>query len=657
MIPAEFLQDRRNLDNLLQYLSSELWRVRGERQPLEERWGRIQALYRAEPETPEKTFPWKGAANLVIPVVATDVDTTVAGLMGALWANKNLWATEALRPDWIDFSARLQECLGWAQDAELSMYDVTAEWLLEMTKLGTGILKWRYRRETKLMYEWRETANGTLAQMVRRMAYNRPEVRRVALADFYIPGSATDIEEAPWCAERVTLNWQQLESRVRQGIYLPETLDRIGYYWRQTQPRTEFQQYLNIQEQLDNFVPGFGDRFEFFEFWTNYDIMRRGEPQSLLCTVHVPTMTYARVDFNPFFNQEKPYAAARFIRQEGRFYGLGLGHILDPFQEEISAMHCQRLDSGTVKNASVFKGKRGTGVKADEAIWPGRVILMDDPINDLVPMNMGAGLTGSTIGDEEFTLQYARQRSSISDYQRGGAGNPAISYSAATTTVEMLRQGKLRLDQVLREAQSALGKVGRGVTELYQQFDQQGKFYMVMGDKDGAQLQQVLTFPLDMVRSGVAIRVTATSAQLSKEAQVRTNQIVFSMVMQFYQQMMQAMGVAFNPQIPPPMQQMAMAWINGGMVLARRILDEYDIQDVDRIIPDFGAPSGQPTQNPGQPTLNGGPPVAPGFAQPQGFPAVDPRVPGALGAGPSGTYNIGGFGGGLAGTGGLQQRY
>lgn len=650
MIPAEYLQDRRNLDNLLQYLTSELQRVRSERLPMEQDWARIQVMYRSQPETPERTFPWKGAANLVIPVIATDTDTTVAGLMGALWANKNLWSTEALRPDWIDFSARLQECLAWAQDAELNMYDVTAEWVLELAKLGTGILKWRYKRENKLMYEWREMPNGVLSQMVKRMASNRPEVRRVALPDFYIPGTASDIDEAPWCGERVTLNWAQLEARVRQGIYLPETLDRIGYYWRQNQARTEFQQYQNVQEQLDNFIPGFGDRFEFFEFWTNYDIMRRGEPQALLCTVHVPTMTYARVDFNPFFNQEKPYAAARFIRQEGRFYGLGLGHILDPFQEEISAMHCQRLDSGTVRNAAVFKGKRGSGVKADEQIWPGRVILMDDPANDLVPMNMGAGMAGSTIGDEEFTLQYARQRSSISDYQRGGAGNPAISYSAATTTVEMLRQGKLRLDQVLREIQSALGKVGRGVTELYQQFDQQGKFYMVMGEKDGAQLQQVLTFPLDMVRSGVAIRVTATSAQLSKEAQVRTNQIVFGMVMQFYQQMMQAMSIAFNPQVPPPMQQMAGAWIQGGMVLARRILDEYDIQDVDRIIPDFGGANGQGAPV-GPQAYGGGAPMGQGLAQPPGLSNLGTGYAGAPGPGPGSAYFGAGAGSGASGTG------
>lgn len=646
MIPYQLLQDRRNIDNLLQYLVFELQRARGERQPLEEDWARYQIKYRGKPEFPEKTFPWKGAANLVSQVVATDVDVTVAGLMGTLFASPNLWSTEALRPDWIEFAARLQEFLAWSQEHELGMYKVCTDWITEIVKLGTGILKWRYLRETKQMYEWREQPGGVLAQMVRRMATNRPDVGRVALADFYGPSTAGSIIQMPWCGERLSLSWSQLESRVRSGIYLPETLDRIGYHWRQNNGRSPFAQYQNVQEQLDNFVPGYNDRFEFFEFWTQYDIMRQGEPVSLVCTVHVPTMTYARIDFNPFFNQEAPYAEARFITQEGRFYGIGLGEILEMAQDEATAMHNQRVDGNTVRNAPVFKYRKGSGVRPDEPIWPGRMIGMENPESDLQAMVMGVGAS-SSIPDEEFLLNYVARRSAISDYQRGGAGNPAISYSAATTTVEMLRQGRLRLDQVLREIQSGLSKCGRGVVELYQQFDQGGKPFYVMGQQDGAMVQQVLHFPLDLLRSGVAIKVTATSAQLNKETQIRTNQIVLGMTMQFYQQMIQAAQIAANPQLPPELRFWAFQWMQGGTVLARRILDEYDIQDLDRIIPDIGAMNGQ-GQGAGPPTYGGGAPVAQGSPQPSGLPPGMFGGAGANGAGPSLPPQLYGGAGGMS---------
>lgn len=645
MIPYQYLQDRRNVDNLLQYLTSELWRARSERAPVEADWARYQLKYRHKPEFAEKTFPWKGASNLVIPVIATDVDTTVAGIMGILYANPNLWTPDPTRPDWINFASHLGEFLQWAQETELGMYNVCTDWITEIVKLGTGVLKWRYMRESKQVFEWREQPGGVLAQMVNRMLVNRPDVRRVALADFYTTGSTTELQDAPWCGERLGLTWSQLEQRVRSGIYLPETLDRIGYWWRQSQPRTEFQTYLNVQQQLDNFVPGYGDKFEFFEFWTNYDIMRIGEPVSVVCTVHVPTMTYARIDFNPFFGQDYPYAVARFIRQEGRFLGLGLCEILEHFQDEITTMHNQRIDGNTVRNAPVFKGKRGSGVKADEAIWPGRTVIMADPEKDLVPLLMGTG-ADQTIGAEEFTLNYARQRSGVSDYQRGGAGNPAISYSTATTTVEMLRQGRLRLDQFLREVQNGLSRVGLGVVELYQQFDQGGKPYSVLGPQDGQVVQQVLRFPLDLVRSGINIKVTATNAQLNKETQIRTNQLIFGMVMQFYQQMMQAMTYALSPQVPQPMQAMAMAWVQGGVVLARRILDEYNIQDSDRIIPDlFGGPTNVGQPGFGAPPIYGGAPVPAGPPQPSGIPALGGGYPGPNGNGARPPLITGGVGG------------
>jgi hypothetical protein len=225
-------------------------------------------------------------------------------------------------------------------------------------------------------------------------------------------------------------------------------------------------------------------------------------------------------------------------------------------------------------------------------------------------------------------LQYARQRSGVSDYQRGGAGNPAISYSTATTTIELLKQGKLRLDQVLREVQAALTETGQRVVELMQQFDQVGKPYLVMGDKDGQVVEQVLHFPLDTIRLGVAIKTTATNAQLNRETKIRTDQIIMGLVMQFYQQLFGAMQVVVNPQLPPPLRVLAVQMIQGGTVLARRILDTYGTQDLDRIIPDMEQLNGLTQQLGGitgaQPQPgSGGAPMGPGAGGPPGLP-VDP---------------------------------
>jgi len=625
----------RRVSELLDWLIQELRQAQSDRQELEADWIRFARLYRARPKDPFNDFPFKGASNLVIPVIPTDVETTVAELMGVMFGAPNLWSTEGLRPDWLQFAARLEEFLEWAQEAELGMYNVLNDWALDLVKLGTGILKTRYKRENKTVFEWREVGLGqTVQQMARRMVANRPDVSWVPLANFYTSATTNKLEDAMWCAERLELTWDQLQRRVREGVYRPDLIDRIGAHWRQSISTSEFDGYQTEQEVLDKLIPGLRDKFELFEFWPKFDILGIGETLPLVCTIHVPSSTYARIDFNPFFHQEPPYSAARFIRKEGRFYGIGMCEVDEMAQEEVSAMHNQRIDNGTIRNTAAFIARRGIGLKQDEPWWPGRIMLVDDP-EGVKPFPVGYEAQ-STVPEEELVINYYRQRAGISDYDRGGAGNPAISYSTATTTIQMLQQGRKLRDQTLREMNSAVAQVGQRVVELYQQFDQQGKVYQVMGDKDGAVVNEVLHFPLDAIRTGVAIKVTATSSQLNKETKIRTDQIIFGLVTQFYQQMFQGMSIVVNPQIPAPLRVLAAQMVQGGLILARRILDNYEEQDLDSILPDLDQLtrlSGQVGQLLGSAPVGalagpGGAPVG------QGAPGVG-GLPPLLGGGPS----------------------
>ena len=626
-----------NANMLKDWLIFELQTERANRSELEQDWIRYEQVYRARPKSKVKDFPFQGAANLVIDIAATDVDTTVAGLLGVLFGSPNLWSCEALKPEMLDYAPRLEEFLEWAQEQELGMYNVMTDFILQLTKLGTSIMKQRYRREQKLMYQWREGPQGTIEQMQLKLKTDRPDVQVVSLANFYLPATALNIQDSPWVAERLELTWTQLENRVKAGIYLPDSLYRIGAFWRGQQAPTPYNNFQSAQEQLDHFLPSFRDKFELFEFNTEFDIFGIGEPVKLICTIHEPTQTYLRIDLNPAFNQEYQYSAARFLRQNGRFYGIGLCEILEMKQEEISTMHNQRIDNGTIRNTTLFKAQKGTGVKADEPIWPGRIFLVED-INQFEPMPMGYE-SGSTLPEEMALIDYARSRSGVSDYQRGGAGNPAISYSTATTTVQMLQQGRLRLDQTLREVQAATSETGQRVVEMYQQYNPGGKPYLVMGAKDGQLVEEVLRFPLDTIRMGVAIKVTATNAQLNKETKIRTDQIIYGMVNQMYTQLFQAMAILVNPQYPPAMRVLAAQMMQGGLILSYRILDSYGQQDIDRILPDMEQLNGVVQQLIGlgvgpQPAIGaGGGQLGPGPSQASGLPALPAGVSGMYGTG------------------------
>lgn len=583
------------------------------------------------PKAESNNFPFPNSSNLVIPIVATDVDTIYSRLMGMYFASESLWVARATRPDMVEFAPRLEEFMGWAQENELNIYEPISNWLLETVKLGTGVLKTRYTREYKKVYEFREIgmADGsvqTLERQARILLKDRPEVSHVPLWNFYVPPGYSDLQQMPWCAERIPLTWSQLVRRWQHGIYTG--LDQLGQHWARSKGHM-IEQNL---DRMDNYIPQQGDKFEVFEFWLDWDIDADGQDEAIVCTIHPETRTFLRIDFNPFFNQEKPYDFSRYFRIENRFYGIGVAEMLKVFQDEVSTMHNQRLDSYSVSNAALFVALKTGNIKQDEPLWPGRILLVDD-LNEIKPLQLGSPL-GQDIGQERMTLEYGRQRTGVNDWV-AGFDSPGANYATATTAVQQLREGAKRIDQTLRENRRCLSNVGMRVAELYQQFNQGGKPYLAMGQKDGEMVATVLRFPLEIIRAGVAIDVRATSASQNKEVEIRTNMMVMQQVTQYYMQLIQAMQLMLNPQLPPQIQRAAHDAVVGGSVMMRRILDAHGMQDVDKIVPDI-----QEILNAGQQqigalagALSGGAPMAPGLGQPPGIQALPPGAGGTQGAG------------------------
>lgn len=630
MIPPHLVEPRA-VEALIQYLQREIFQAIGDRRSLEDRWIRFEKAYKALPEQEIKEFPFLGAANLVIPVVATDVDTIYSRIMGILFAPDSLWATRALRPEMVDYAPRLKEFLQWAQNHELNAYVSTAEFVLELCKLGTGVLKQRYRRETQDVYQFRETQQGISERILTMRIHDSPVQDHVSLYDFLVPATAVDIQSAPWVAERLWLTWDQYMQRVQAGIYMGS--DRI----RRSMAIEKGSHIEVVRQEMDLYRPGLGDKLEIWEAWLKFDVMGRGRPMSIVATMHLPSMSLLRLDFNPFMNQEKPFSSAPFLRQEKRFYGIGLAEMLMPFQDEVSTMHNQRLDNKTLSNSTMMKAKRDAGFKDNEPIFPGRWFHVQD-MGDLEPLKMGTPFD-TTLIDEQATVAYARERTGVNDYMRGTAA-PHTGYSTATTTIELLQQAAKRIDQTLRDIRVCLAESGTRIVELYQQFNQGGKEFFVMGPKDGAMVHQILNFPPELMRYSMGIEVTATSAALNKEVEIRTNSLILQMVTQFNQQMLGWMQILLNPMVPQPLKTLAYQSMVGSSILMRRQLDLHGVQDIDMVVPDV-----REALNAGaQPAV--GPQSPAGLLGAGGAPPT-PGVPG-MAAPAAGVAGLGGLGAGFA---------
>lgn len=565
--------------NLFEYLVEERRRAQRDRAAKEAAWVDYHAAYKAQPADEIKTFPFYGASNLVIPVIATDVDTLYSRLCGMLLEPPSLWSVTAQSPEMEAIAPRINEFLQWAQKNEIDVASPVSDWLLEMMKLGTGVLKTRYHREMRKVFEWRELEGGqTWQQVALLLLKDAPRVDRVPLFDFFVPAGFNNLQDAPWCAEGIAITYQRYLDRVRAGIYTGS--DRIQE-WSANSKGTRAAQDI---AQISGYAASLGNKLQLYEHWVDWDIDEDGLPESLVCTIHEDSMSYVRLDYNPFFNQEKPYSVARFMRDENSFYGIGLAEMLWQFQEEITAMHNQRLDNGTVQNSQTFAvNKQNKNISQQELVYPSKIWLVNDT-NDVKPIALGSTSSASSIQNEAHTLSYAERRVGTNDFVHAQT-SPETTYGTAYSASQMLANSTRRQGEVLRESKRALSEVGTRVLELYQQFHQRGKEYLALGAQDGQLVKMVLQFPQDLIRRGLKVGVTAIDVEMSKDTQIRTNTIIMQLIQQYYTQALQAMSYVVNPQMPEPVRQMALQMVVGGNILARKVLDAYDTQDVDKILP------------------------------------------------------------------------
>ena len=217
-------------------------------------------------------------------------------------------------------------------------------------------------------------------------------------------------------------------------------------------------------------------------------------------------------------------------------------------------------------------------------------------------------------------------RTGISDIQLGNMQN-LPGRTPATTMLSLLQEGSRRPDLTLKDMRyEGLSHVGLRLLMLCQQFisspvDVGGKKLLEMavtalGESPGQFAAQKLLMPLEGIEQGVGVHITATSQSANKEVSRQNFLALLELAGQLYPQVLQLMGVAGqNPMLAPVATQAA----SGLQELFKRLLEEYDIRNPEKILPLGDKPAeAMVPPNPLAALLGGGAGGVPGAAGPAG---------------------------------------
>lgn len=558
---------------LEKYLESELNDAMYEHEDRENRLVEWDRAYVGDPKQAKRNFPWPGAANIEVPVIGIAVDSICARVVNTIFQTEPFWTIRPLRRETEKIAKPLQDYLEWMRKNEFNLYNQARTNVIELVKYGWSWYKVGWEIFRKPCYRLNQNGEIEFYDEVIR----RPCVYHVMNRDVITQAGVEDHEQAEWICHRVRLTNNQLRLRIRDGIY------QINFE-EADKAREDLTDFHEAQKSSPNDAVPLRERFHtLYEFQIDWPYGKDKVPIPMVVTYHRQRKKVVRAVFNPV--GFRTLRKSDFIIREGRKEGIGIARRLWQMQEEISTLHRQQVDNSTLANTRFFVGRKNV-IRAGTQIWPGRVLLANDPAKDLIPYQLGDVYQSQGVL-ETRALAYAERASGVSDYQLGRESSVAGSRATATSTLALIQEGNRRFDLNIRDARDVLGQIGRDIITLNQLFRPSGTAYFVQG-QDGMFTEEILKMPPEFAATKMAVELTATTATINKEVQKQSLIALMGLVNNYYDKVAQAAMILGNPQVPGDIKEFVVKATQGAKYLMDQIVQTFDIKSIDTVVPSLG---------------------------------------------------------------------
>lgn len=621
------------VEEISNWLQNELLEAANRRSDMEEKMNMLMRTYEANPEEERKSFPWDGACNLVVPVAATAVEAVFTRITQAIFGMGDLYSGRQRSANWAEAVEPTIDWLNWVNANVFDAERVYGRWVLSCIKYGTSVIKLPWVRRTREV-RYMDSAGGLVQERI--VLHDGPKPEFIPLEDFFWSNDANttqDIQGCEWVAQRFYTTWKQLKEAELSGDYLE--VDRI-----KENKRTTFKDSESDMQEITGEVPQEPGDYELYEVWASYPIDEEGTLAEIVVTYHLETRTVLRAVFNFYRHQERPFHLVTFFPRENHLTGIGLVEMLADVQEEVTAIHRNRLDNATLANAKVYKRTKGANVRFED-VYPGALLDVDNE-GDLTNMDMG--MPHDTLLKEEMhTITIGEKRSGVSDYTVGRESSAIGSRATATSTMALIREGNVRFRFLIRQLRNSLTDIGQQIIALYQQFAPNREvMYEIFSETEKQWFQKLMTLPPEYSRANIAIDVKALDENTNEEMKQQALMMMMKVMQETYMNIGNALMLLTNPQAPDPVKMLAQQGAIAASKLIERLLESFGFEDAETFAPnmqqilgmqaalDMGGAIGQFTQ--GGPQGVGGPPNQPPV---EAAPAGSGAPAGGGGAGPS----------------------
>jgi hypothetical protein len=546
-------------------------------------WRKLKA---GLPEQDKKTFPWRGASNIVVQVIATNIDTLLAQIMAAIYETSPLWPI-SLIGDWpaeeeSEEKRRAVEefltLMGHERD-ELDLYRVESVLFDGAIGYGFSVAKvpWVTDFESVCIGEYRGTP---MYRNEKTKDGPRPEV--IPFEDFGCTPTAPTIEEARFKFHVLPLSKWDLQERSFTGRYDKDKVDKILH----APDRGSIDQVKQDQfsrEGINVSASDYNQTWFIYECHYDYWVRTNGTKRKLKVIefYHLGTKTSLRAMHNWYPDNQNIFIGAQLGYTDRGLYEQGFCEMLEHAQKELTAEHNRYADNETLANTSLFRVDPDSATRLDSnfSIYPTAIIPLRQ--NEFEVFNIGrAGSNG--IDRERQAIELVKMRTGVDNgFTAAGTGivNPKRGIYSAMGTFAALQAGNRRSNLRSNDMRLAHVLLGKTFLKQYSEFGINSKL-RYFGDQ-----AQHLAKALENIRQGkMRIPVRAAIASINREIEKQSDMLLVNMLRQHYMAITQILqGLQ---QAPPGMQDYLVNTVVASDFLMRHILRDFGYDDINKLIPE-----------------------------------------------------------------------
>lgn len=470
-------------------------------------------MYLAKPASDVRSFPWRGASNLFLPLARVTMDAIQAQFYDAMFSTKpkvignemgDLEAAKKLSRFYFDHV--FEKILNLKQIANDSLFDTLLD--------GTSAMKIRWNRELQLFREQTVVASpitkrdkvtflgeeivsevtvgqeSKIVENVLAKRIDRPVIEMSDMARIYVaPGSKESLQWplCPWYFEEAHLTWDELQRRKRLGYEFDES--KLESKLAEHEP-TDKESTLNREDHLSDKQPLTARVLTFY--------MRMSLPGEILMSdgstfrqqmdengqdenaysedvevVYLPDIRQvARIiplsRLSP--GGKRPHIDSRYIRIPRHFYGIGIPERLRHLNAMINSTFNQMMDFGTLQNLPFFFYEPAT-----TGLLP-----------NMNPLRPGAGIPVLSSGGVNFPRfqgnhdffnsmlqhgqRWAERSESVTDFTQGQASQLPNAPRTARGTMALLQQSNIAFSRMVALLAEPFTEMMERVHLLYRKY-------------------------------------------------------------------------------------------------------------------------------------------------------------------------------------------